>query len=997
MISKLRRRVSEPQEQLRQFSLNTSKGIDESRPSVDADTVSYMKNLTVNPDGSLSLRKRMLHCKNYETRTSNPCKVHLMHTGKHVLVVTKGNYGVFNRYTDESCTVSFKANDYYTLEDIELSSGAGIGMENATFFNTVDKTILGNCTIHFNSFKDKGIFDEDLYDETQITLPRYIQIVQTGDNAFEFRIVNPELNVLTTAEGEVPLNPNMTLDNPYAIRDVYKSSVVQVSGILPYVLDNSDTGMSFEKQSAKAYSSVNANSVPITYVQSIFPRDPTKSTAEDSGMFLHIFGTSVDTAHPNLDTSITKLVASYEHGASIFLNISAKRDKPFSDDDVIQGSVILGYQSAASGFVVFPNLDGVSTNVSFELNQANSMTHNRVCDISEILEAARTAGLDITASDIVIYRATASLQFTKAVFDEAGSNSKNSKISQVTESVKKEASEYSFKLANTVGTSETPTPQVFLKAFCKFPRQEGIYCSWEYSDTGNIWNAIKIPNISGITLVKRNALYTKHYSDLIYAMPIDPNWSPEDKLQNRPDVLPVHLLDTLNIPKTSIFRFRMFSISEDAPRETTSSGEVIAYGEPDTVYELHETTIPFGVRTELAETDLPNAVLGEKTYYKKSVYSYGEGYNGIVYVSDVGSFITPMYNALEIGSSAQALPCAIVPWRDYILTFTESDVSLSSKSDAGFYTKTISTSVGIPYKDRRCACSALNGVIFKSENKIYYAYPSMYSSDDTVLNLTDLSKPVQSILDSITSEECFADVLDDAYILMIPNNTTTHCLRYDLSTRVWEFYEYPAKFLKFFKNAKYVSVVSEYTVPNTLFTFCYAESLIFDNDYSKLGETFPSLENLDYGDITDVANVSDPNKPDTEAIAFEWDTGQKTDAMSPTKQFVETKLVFATIDEKDSFPFSLDIAVDGDSRVIHTDVSTDSAFWKHPGALAGLGVNFPFGGTPTPASGIFNTVRQYVTRYSGKGKSARHYLSGSSVCNFKLYETYVRYKRLGGK
>jgi hypothetical protein len=129
-------------------------------------------------------------------------------------------------------------------------------------------------------------------------------------------------------------------------------------------------------------------------------------------------------------------------------------------------------------------------------------------------------------------------------------------------------------------------------------------------------------------------------------------------------------------------------------------------------------------------------------------------------------------------------------------------------------------------------------------------------------------------------------------------------------------------------------------------------------------------------------------------IAFEVDTGQKTDTILTTKQFVETKMVFATLHKLDAFPVRLIVHVDGDPHIVTQDLSTDAPFWKSDNTSGVL--NTTFGGLDS-SSDTFNILRQLIVRYSGKGKSVRHVVAGESLCNFKLYETYIRYKLLNVK
>ena len=156
-----------------------------------------------------------------------------------------------------------------------------------------------------------------------------------------------------------------------------------------------------------------------------------------------------------------------------------------------------------------------------------------------------------------------------------------------------------------------------------------------------------------------------------------------------------------------------------------------------------------------------------------------------------------------------------------------------------------------------------------------------------------------------------------------------------------------------------------------------------------------------YGDVLEVglALNNTPEKRlhvEMSEIPFIWDTGQKTDSISDYRQFVESKFAFATLDEADSFPFTLHVAIDGDPHVTTIDVSTDAPFWKTAESKGVANTAFRLG-NDSPATGAFNTLRQLVVRYSGKGKSIRHIIEGESSHNFKLYETYVRYKNISGK
>ena len=401
-----------------------------------------------------------------------------------------------------------------------------------------------------------------------------------------------------------------------------------------------------------------------------------------------------------------------------------------------------------------------------------------------------------------------------------------------------------------------------------------------------------------------------------------------------------------------------------------------------------EYTLPRSDVSTFAYSDLPNAAIGNKLYHNASLYSYGDKSLGTnILVTNAGEFTTPATNTIDVLGNVDSYVTTLLPWRDYLISATQYAMYLHIKQDVGWITKTITTSAGISGEDSKCCVPVLNGVIFKSGTKLYQLYPNLYSGSDTMLNLTELSKPVEDILIEHSGDGTqFAFSTESEYILMLPDNAETHCLRYNYSLKHWSYCTYPVKFYGFkMYNVDNVHLYGHVVDGDTkLYTEC-----IFDAD---VGADEP------YGDTVETV-VDESLKTFTIPIPFSWDTGQKTDSISNTRQFVESKLMFATLSEQDSFPFKLYVAIDGDPHVITKDVSTDAPFWK-PSDSTSLGVlntNFRLGGEVTPVTGAFNTLRQLIVRYSGKGKSIRHVIEGESLHNFKLYETYVRYKNLNIK
>lgn len=948
MISKRSRRSSQPQENLRQFSLNNSKGIDGTKPITDPDTVLDMENLEINPDGSLSIRKPML--------SANPAygiKEHLMYDNEHVVTVAPDGLRICKRGSSLGTGLQVKCSTYYTyVEKVAYSADvlprSAFDFSKASFFNAAGATIVGNCFVKAEFLITAGAVDASLYDDdiSSKFLPRYVKISKESDAAvWDVSVVNPELTKLTTAEGEIPLNPNMCLDNPYAIRDGYGNAVPSVKGIVPYLKTLKD--------------------------------DLFTSTTE-----------SVDTGKVTPPTE--------NDGSEEFNNAYA------GDLDSGYG-VFFTYAVGDKKVSCKVYSDDASVYVKLELPEGERCDVRMSCTASAVLTDGSTAGSQ--TKYITTYRPGVFKVCDKRIVDnvshwqltdysvhldwhsqEFAPSIRDIKVSQISESV---SSAPSFKPFSTLASDATLT-DVVLKAFCNLPSatSSAYYATWDYSFDGIVWNprgahdfsefSKRVPvNVVSETWQPSNDITQPSPSDYVTRVyvPISAQ-SANDTIgaNSRPDVFPLeslaYLLGGAYRNLACMFRFSIATLTQD------EDGYKIAGTVSQQVFSFTE-----GVSTSFLETDAPNAVLGEKLYYKKSIYSYGTSdYKSIVHVSDPGSFITPMYNTIDLDAYSGDVVTAIVPWRDYLLISTEKAIYLSSKTTEGFYTKLVSSSIGVALSDRRSAVAALNGMVFKHGDAVYLAYPNLYASDDTVLILTDISKPISHILGTVeSSEPSFAIYHDDKYVLMLPDETSTRCLIYDTSEKRWSNFTYPVKLYDFFSYSK--DGVSTRTAVGENF-----EYFIFDA---------PAGQGVD----TTAGRYADVSGSVVIPIHFMLDTGQKTDSISHTRQFVESKLMFATLSEEDAFPFTMFVAIDGDSHITRKDVSTDAPFWKTSDRQSKgvLGTAFRLGSDNTPATGAFNTLRQLIVRYSGKGKSIRHVIEGDSLCNFKLYETYVRYKNLNVK
>ena len=181
-----------------------------------------------------------------------------------------------------------------------------------------------------------------------------------------------------------------------------------------------------------------------------------------------------------------------------------------------------------------------------------------------------------------------------------------------------------------------------------------------------------------------------------------------------------------------------------------------------------------------------------------------------------------------------------------------------------------------------------------------------------------------------------------------------------------------------------------------------------DMDIYYLYEQLPYADYLTYMPV-EIANIVEERMEEAESIEifkdlyteipFNIDFGQKSSNYTLDKQYLESKLVFATYQSKDTFPITLDIETDGETmslvnKRIHIDPVTSAALWKTSNNEVGsLNTEFEFNDN-TNHSGI---MRQLIVKYSGKGKTIRHVLSGVSHTKFKFYSMDIRSRILPKK
>lgn len=398
---------------------------------------------------------------------------------------------------------------------------------------------------------------------------------------------------------------------------------------------------------------------------------------------------------------------------------------------------------------------------------------------------------------------------------------------------------------------------------------------------------------------------------------------------------------------------------------------------------------------EFLKNDYGNTVQGKKLYYKKSIYSFGhETFKNNIFPTDVDSFNTPLFNVIDLDSSEDSLVTTLIPWRDYLIAATENSIYLISKQENGYYTKTINTFIGIPKEDSDTCKSILNGILFKSGSKLYILQPNVYAGDDTILNISEVSKPVANYILK-TPYNSFAFSTEEGYYLFTPiDGFNTMCLKYEYTRKIWSKYQYPVHFTDY--EMLDINDIRLKTLTGEEYYFNKTLEEVYPDLDAEILENIPYSDyiSLTKSDFENYINTADEFREKyTKPIRYMIDSGQKSDTVSYTKQFTETKIILATLHQKDKFPFTLTVKIDGKPQPISIGVHTDSALWKDDKSdINTLSTIFE-----ASDSNIFNVLRQMFVRYSAKGKSLQHIILGESYFNFKFYVVYYRYKLLNFK
>lgn len=398
----------------------------------------------------------------------------------------------------------------------------------------------------------------------------------------------------------------------------------------------------------------------------------------------------------------------------------------------------------------------------------------------------------------------------------------------------------------------------------------------------------------------------------------------------------------------------------------------------------------FTLTTSDAKTLIPKRIpleTGKVLYHNNQIFTYGvKGYENTIYISNPESYITPMFNNLDLAYGFKVTK--ILPWRNYLVVFTKNSIHLASYDDVlqSYVAKTVSTSVGLSEEDAETAVDILNGVLFKSGESVYRLVPNLYAATDNILNLSCISSNIEILH---INKQNFAFTTNEKYYLFIPETNITTCYIYDYLKKTWTKNQYPVVFTKYDfitpTDIRLHDSLQQYYFNKTV-EEAYPELFEGENEYLR--------NTLEYGDCLTLPYYESGNlNIQITPISFNIDFGQKSSNYSENKQFLGTRLVFQTLSEKDSFPIDVTVSTDGMLRKIHIDESTDGALLKTSLNTTSVLATYQ----PSKDSQIVGTLRQLMLKYSGKGKTIRHYIEGNSMYRFKFYSLDYRYRILPKK
>jgi len=1030
----IRRKISKDGQQyqsLNEDSFTNKKGIDVTQAPPMRDFVFDAENLDVNLDGSMSLRKplKYFHSHRYSYAKELYNKIHYIaikndtssssYIQQHVLVINP------SAVSGTSCRIRYK-NVLYT-------DATGMNFKNAKTFNTNSSTILYDVELNLNTFLN-GAANPNITGLT--TVKAYFRITLEEINGVTLAIleyIDPYIPNLTRTETTAEFNPNTAGYYTYAVTDSYDAAVNSVQGILAYSYVSNNVPVyikdltefnnygnniisSFSKADTskpvilKAFCNFNSYGNIRYYCAWEYTSDGINWECPEE--FINKFPKDYTTNKPRqcylkvLDE--TRMEESLDPSTPIYKNVIAVplsyvnsssdiiTDRP---DVLILPNGIKGYTYRFSIYAIETSnlkLEYRTVDLDYTYSSVHSGEGDHNPDVTQYQTSnhltpyhcyyTSSVTTDLSFTVLIQYYFNNELNLDENKFkavlnitEDEGTNTTVSDLNSSYFNVYKEWDTHLNKSINRV-------------AFLYHPTLVGAADSWftSITKTDNIRLELSI-FYDGLYLdcykwgiIRCKETVSKYYWGTIATVDELPNVdhvSADDKfvrvLSNNKYYYTNEIADA---PGT--YEWLEWTGTETTFYDTVANNLLNNFTGL-TLYNADATLLsnfPYSAlitdTTELLNTNLVNTVDGEKLYYNYKIYSYGkEDFKNCIYISDSNSFVTSLLNTIELPMAQDSKITTLIPWRDYLIAASETGLFLITPQGGNYYTsKIINTFIGIPWNDRKTAKSILNGIIFKSGSKIYSVQPSMYASDDSILNIIDISKPIAPYLENTNTSTNFAFTTEQHYYLCIPKSNTTTVLKYEYSTKIWTKHSYPVVFTDV-----WINTVDEIRLiaPSAFYDFNHEMNEI-DANYLQYGDE------LTLGEIT--------------PFTYYVDTGQKSYSMNLIKQFVESKLTFALTDKSDELPLTVDVYVDQYRPVLHQDVSSSSSFWKKLDSTIALGAPIP--ATTTTSAGILvnnPVMKQLFLRYSAKGYTIRHIVSGMSHSQFKFYVSYYRYKSTSNK
>lgn len=967
-----RRKLVTQQDSIRQGSLTAQKGIDISKAPIQPDTVQDVVNFDVDDDGGLILRKPLLLA---NTGADDVMFSFYAYDGTRVQILTArttnnlGTYTpiVFNDGKDKGYPVddtSPKLPNARTGDNVTISENAPkkyrYDIEGTVvykkYFNTPTSTIL---------YTSDGMYK--LVKLTSLTTSHQPYTVWGL-----FKHV-PEKNIIEP-DAEFPFNPNMLLDNPNKVDSREDEPVFTVAGLLAYVpaiMSKDYANVILDGTvSSLADSAYIAHTQDSDNYKALFNRDGVWSWGDDINTYLG-----------NVPVPITKYMSPipsageinndymfgfYHTGEKVYyLPYEQNTDgsyewKTYKDIYCTYNTFVWHASVNSENPMRFERVD--SNYVAVSLNVDTPVQKNSVFCLKLFLNGKPPANTcvvwEYTTDGVTYHSITADIL---------------------------------SKLRSENVTTPFYMEYVELFTFQNIKRPKTILSEYDGSEL----TASDILD-KGITV---------EYDDVVAAVPN----STRDILDAT--VLYVNGIKCYNATSGSListgvdwirctFRASVYTVkTKDVDgKPVLYTGKLLG----SRTWAALDNTIEVSVKTDSKNvTDgynyiEPIDIVGSESevlYHNSTIYNFGKGLKNVIYPSDTGSFITPLYNQIDLSASEDSTVNALIPWRNCLIAMTDTAVYRIVKADTGYTTAAVSTFTGIPARDARTAKAILNGIIFKSHEKVYTLYPNTYSEDENILRLSEISTPVAEYVTDSETDTSFAIATPSEYLLFtrFGGEERTQCLRYAYSTRVWSRYIFNVALIDY--NVRSVTDIR-------LFGTDYKHEYYFDKlveevvDVSTL--TSPELyDNITYGDwLTTVVNFDNVQavlngtvEPPVTPFEFTVDSGQKSDAMGIVKQFIETKATYTAQSDNADFPTELSLYIDGDEHPLQLEEATDAAVQRGNQNSLVLGTE-----VHTASASLKDTTVRYFAKHSGKGKSIRYVLKGKSVSRFKLYEIAYRYR-----